>query len=538
MKMSETYDYVVVGAGTAGCVLANRLSESGRYSVLLLEAGGEDRNPWIHVPLGTGKVFNNKHLNWAYESEPEAALDQRVMYQPRGKVLGGTGSINGMIYSRGNREDYEGWARMGCAGWGYADVLPLFRKAEDQQLGANEYHGVGGPVAVSGPRLRHPLAEAFIAGAVELGHRANPDFNGASQDGAGYFQYTIRNGRRASPATAYIRPARARPNLRVLTHALAHRVSFDDLRATGVDYALGGQLHHASARREVILCGGTFNTPQLLQLSGIGPGALLQRLGIAVKRDCARVGENYQDHFGLRMACRCVEPITLNDEVGSFWRRMMMGARYVLTRGGSMSAPGIPAGWFLRSDPALPAPDLELVLSLWTMVQGERNKARVIDPYPAFGIIIEDLQPAGRGRVQLRSADPTAPPVISCNLFSTERDERAIVRALHLGRAMFRTRALARYAGAELQPGPQVRSDDEIIDYVRKNGFGLYHPVGTCAMGAADEDVLDPRLRVRGIEGLRVADASVMPVITRGNIAATVGMIGEKAATMVLEDAR
>ena len=534
----EHYDYIVVGAGTAGCVLAHRLSESGQHTVLLLEAGGEDRNPWIHVPLGTGKVFNDKRLNWAYESEPEPALENRVMYQPRGKVLGGTGSINGMIYCRGNRQDYDGWARAGCSGWGYADVLPWFRRSEDQQNGANEFHGVGGPLTVSGPAYRHPLADAFIAGAVELGHPANTDFNGASQDGAGYFQYTIRNGRRASPATAYLRPARGRPNLSVVTHALAQRVSFDGIRANGVEYAQGGHQRHAKARCEVVLCGGTFNSPQLLQLSGIGPGALLQRLGIAVRRDCDRVGANYQDHFGLRMAYRCTEPITLNDQVGSFWRRNLMGAQYVFTRRGYMSAPGIPAGWFVRSDPALPAPDLELVLSLWTMVQGERNKARMIDPYSAFGIVIEDLQPAGRGTVLLRSADPNAPPQIVCNLFSTERDERTIVRAVRMARSIFSTHALARYTGEELQPGPQVQNDDEIVDYVRANGFGLYHPVGTCAMGASERDVLDSRLRVRGVHGLRVADASVMPVITRGNIAATVDMIGEKAAAMVLEDAR
>lgn len=534
----DHYDYVVVGAGTAGCVLAHRLSESGRHSVLLLEAGGEDTNPWIHVPLGTGKVFNDKRLNWAYESEPEPALANRVMYQPRGKVLGGTGAINGMIYCRGNREDYDGWARAGCVGWGYADVLPWFRKAEDQQHGASEFHGVGGPLTVSGPAYRHPLADAFIEAAVELGHPANADFNGRTQDGAGYFQYTIRNGRRASPATAYLRPARGRRNLRILTRALAQRVSFDGSRAAGVEYERDGHRHLALAQREVVLCGGTFNSPQLLQLSGIGPGAWLRQLGIEVRRDCDRVGANYQDHFGLRVAYRCREPVTLNDQVGSHWRRLLMGAQYLLTRRGYLSAPGIPAGLFLRSNPDLPAPDLELVLSLWTMVQGERNKARMIDPYSAFGMVIEDLQPSGRGTVRVREADPRTPPLITCNLFSTDRDERTIVRAVQVARSIFAAQALARYAGEELQPGPSVRDASEIIEYTRSNGFSLYHPVGTCAMGAAENDVLDPRLRVRGVHGLRVADASVMPSITRGNIAATVGMIGEKAASMVLEDAR
>ena len=537
MSDNVAADYIVVGAGSAGCVVANRLSANGAHSVLLLEAGGEDRNPWIHVPLGTGKVFNDPRLNWGYESAPEPALNGRVLYQPRGKVLGGTGSINGMIYCRGNRNDYDDWARSGCSGWSYADVLPWFRKAEDQERGEDEFHGVGGPLSVSGPAARHPLADALIAGAVELGYPANPDFNGATQEGAGYFQYTIKRGRRSSPVTAYLAPARGRGNLQVQTHALAHRVTFDGTRATGVAYARDGKQYLATANREVVLCGGTFNSPQLLQLSGIGPAALLQRLGISVVRDCARVGENYQDHFGLRMAYRCHEPITLNDQVGSPWRKLLMGLRYLLTRTGSMAAPGLPAGCFLRSHDGLSTPDLELVLSLWTMVQGERNKARVIDPYSAFGMVIEDLHPAGRGSVHLQSPDPAVPPAIHCNLFSTERDERTMVTAVRLARRIFATKALSRYTGEELLPGPAVESDAQIIDFVRANGFGLYHPVGTCAMGPTDAAVTDPQLRVRGVRSLRVVDASIMPRITSGNINATVGMIGEKGAASILADA-
>ncbi|APW40340.1 hypothetical protein RD110_26655 [Rhodoferax koreense] len=531
-----TFDFVVVGAGTAGCVLANRLSASGRHSVLLLEAGGEDRNPWIGVPLGTGKVFNNRALNWNYQGEPEPALAGRRMFQPRGKVLGGSGAINGLIYTRGHRDDFDGWARAGCTGWAYEDVLPWFMRAEDQARGADRFHGVGGPLSVSGPIYRHALADAFIAGAAELGHAVNPDFNGASQEGAGYFQYTIRKGRRSSPASAYLRPARQRRNLTVLTGALAHRVVFDGRRASGVVFEQQGRRRTAHARGEVVLCGGAFNSPQLLQLSGIGPGALLQELGIAVLHDSARVGENYQDHFGLRMAWRCTRPITLNDQVGSFWRRMAMGARYVFTRTGYMASPGILAGLFARSRPELAAPDLELVLSLWTMVQGDLNKARMIDPFSAFGIVIEDLQQQGRGWVRLQSPDPRVAPRILSNLFSTGRDQRTIVQAVRLARALFASAALRPFAGAELQPGPEVRSDEDIVDYARHNGFGLYHPAGTCAMGPREDDVLDPRLRVRGVQGLRVADASVMPAITRANIQAAVGMIGEKAAAMVLED--
>ena len=536
MNVAEAYDFVIVGAGSAGCVVANRLSESGKYSVLLLEAGGRDRNPWIHIPLGTGKVFNNPRLNWRYESEPEPALAGRVLYQPRGKVLGGTGSINGMIYCRGNRRDYDHWSEQGCAGWRYEDVLPYFRKAEDQERGSDAFHGSGGPLSVSGPASRHELAEAFIASAGELGFPRNDDFNGATQDGAGYFQYTIKDGRRSSPATAYLRPAHARKNLHIRTNALAHRVQLDGKRATGVVFSTHGRPTTVKAKHEVVLCGGTFNSPQLLQLSGIGPAGLLQRLGIAVIRDCASVGENYQDHFGIRMAYRCKQPITLNDVMASTRRKAMMALRYAVSRTGPMAAPGLPAGCFLRSSEGLDAPDIELVLSLWTMVQGERNKARMIDPYSAFGLVIEDLHPAGRGRVRLKSADPAAPPEIFCNLFSTARDERAMVSAVRLARRIFAASPLAAYRGAELLPGENVQTDAQIVDFVRMNGFGLYHPVGTCAMGSAPDAVLDPRLRVRGVDALRVVDASIMPTITSGNINATVGMIGEKGAAMILED--
>jgi len=537
MTVAENYDFVVVGAGSAGCVVANRLSESGKFRVLLLEAGGRDRNPWIHIPLGTGKVFNNPRLNWRYESEPEPALGGRVLYQPRGKVLGGTGSINGMIYCRGNRSDYDQWHARGLSGWRYDDVLPFFRKAEDQQRGEDRYHGVGGPLSVSGPASRHPLADAFIASAADLGIAMNADFNGATQDGAGYFQYTIKNGRRSSPATAYLRPARARANLDVVTDALVHRVTFDGARASGVEVAVGGVRRKVRANREVVLCAGTFNSPQLLQLSGIGPADVLQPLGIPVVRHCPDVGENYQDHFGVRMAYRCTEPVTLNDIVGSRWRSALMAIRYALSRSGPMAAPGLPAGCFVRSREDLDAPDIELVLSLWTMVQGERNKARMIDPYSAFGLVVEDLHPAGRGRVRLKNPDPMVAPEIFCNLFSTERDEGAIVYAIRLARRIFSSSALARYRGVELLPGPSVQTDAQIVDYVRMNGFGLYHPVGTCAMGSEPNAVLDARLRVRGVAGLRVVDASIMPTITSGNINATVGMIGEKGAAMIVEDA-
>jgi len=538
VSTANAYDFVVVGAGTAGCAVANRLSASGRFTVLLLEAGGEDRNPWIHIPLGTGRVFNDPDLNWRYESEPEEALAGRRMYQPRGKVLGGTGSINGMIYCRGNPADYDTWAAGGCTGWSYEDVLPYFRAAEDQQRGSDRFHGTGGPVSVSGPQSPHVLADAFIASAAQQGVPTNGDFNGVRQEGAGYFQYTVKRGRRSSPATAYLRPARHRANLRVRTRALVSRVIFEGTRAAGVEFSTGGKVHRARAAQEVILCGGTFNSPQLLQLSGVGPPGLLQRLGLKVVRASAKVGENYHDHFGVRMAYRCKQRVTLNDVMSSPWRKVRMGLQYAISRSGPMAAPGLPAGAFVRSDPALSAPDLELVLSLWTMVQGERNKARVVDPYSAFGMVIEDLHPAGRGSVRIKSADAEIAPEIRCNLFATARDERVILHAIRFARRIFRAPALDAYTGAELLPGEEAQSDGELLHYVRHNGFGLYHPVGTCAMGSDESDVLDPRLKVRGVHGLRVVDASVMPRITSGNINATVGMIGEKGSAMILEDAR
>jgi choline dehydrogenase len=377
----------------------------------------------------------------------------------------------------------------------------------------------------------------MILAAAEQGIPTNPDFNGARQDGAGYFQYTIRNGRRASPASAYLHPVRSRRNLRVVTGAHVQRVTFDGTRASGVVYARGGRQRTVQAHREVILCGGTFNSPQLLELSGIGAAERLRALGIPVVRDCAAVGEQYQDHFGIRMAYRCREPVTLNDQVGHPLRRARDGRALPVDAPRPDGGPGLPAGCFVRSHPDLPSPDLELVLSLWTMVQGERNKARVVDPYSAFGMVLEDLKPAGRGHVHVRSADPAVAPRIVCNLFATPRDERAMVAAVGLARRIFASPALARYSGAELLPGADVRTDDDIVGFVRANGFGLYHPVGTCAMGASDAAVLDPQLRVRGVHGLRVIDASVMPVITSGNIQATVGMIGEKGAAAILDAA-
>lgn len=533
----ETFDYVVVGAGTAGCVVANRLTADGDTTVLLLEAGDEDRNPWIRIPLGTGKVFNDRRINWNYESEPCPDLRGRVLYQPRGKVLGGTGSINGMIYCRGNAADYDGWAAAGCGGWSYADVLPFFKQAEDQARGADDYHGVGGPLGVSGPIYRHPIADAMIAAAGEMGHPANPDFNGRTQDGAGYFQFTIRRGRRVSPASAYLHPVRHRRNLAVRTRSLAEHVVIEAGRATGVRYRRDGVRREVRARKEVVLCGGAFNSPQLLQLSGIGPSGLLQDLGIDVVRDCAKVGANYQDHFGMRMAFRSKRAVTLNDEVGSWWRKARMGLRYLVSRSGPMAAPGLPAGLFARSSPALPAPDVEFVLSLWTMVQGERNKARVVDPFSAFGMVLEDVQPDGRGRVEIRSADAGDPPRIHCRFLATDRDCRALIFAVRETRRIFAARAMAGFTGEELLPGPGVVSDEQIIDFARDNAFGLYHPAGTCAMGPSSDDVVDPLLRVRGVDALRVVDASVMPRITRGNINATVAMIAERGAALILAKA-
>ncbi len=534
---ADSFDYIVAGAGSAGCVVAARLSEGGRYRVLLLEAGGKDSSIWIHVPMGYAKLYANPSINWMYESEPEPTLDNRILFQPRGKVLGGTSSINGMLYMRGNPADYDTWAQMGCQGWDWDSVLPYFKKSEDQERGPSAFHGVGGPLRVSNQSIRFELAEHWVSAAIEAGLPANSDFNNGQQDGAGVFQTTMKNARRWSAAAAYLRPARGRENLTVATNALATRILFEGKRAVGVEYLRDGIPHTAHARGEVIVCGGVYNSPQLLQLSGLGPAALLQSMNIPVVRDMTAIGADLQDHFSTRLFFRCSKPITLNDVANNFWRRMGAGLQYVLMRSGPLASNGIAAGGFARSDQRLERPDIQLNFSAWSFESRDATGVRA-HPFPGFGVNAVHLCPDARGYVRLKSPDPKKPPAIRFNFLHTPYDLRAVMAGMRLVRKIAAQPSFASYVAAELNPGPEVNTDAEMEDFIRKNGVSNLHPVGTCRMGPGDDTAVDIRLRVHGIEGLRVVDASVMPSIPAGNTNAPTIMIAEKASDMILEDAR
>lgn len=528
------FDYVIVGAGSAGCVLANRLSASGKHSVLLLEAGPKDRNIWIHVPLGYGKLFKSKTVNWMYQTEPEPGLDGRSIFQPRGKTLGGSSSINGLLYVRGQHEDYDRWRQQGNTGWGYDDVLPYFKKAEDQQRGGDDYHGAGGPLPVSDTRHPDPLSDAFIAAAVESGLPFNPDFNGATQEGVGLFQTTTRHGRRASTAVAYLRPALRRGQVRVETAALAQRVLFEGRRAVGVEYKQHGVTHTARARREVLVCSGAFNTPQLLQLSGIGPAALLQQHGIDVVMDAPGVGNDLQDHMQVRIVMRCAQKITLNDIVNHPVRKTMMALRYAAFRTGPLTIAAGTAGAFFKTDPRLATPDIQVhFLPFSTDRMGEALHA-----YSGFSASVCQLRPESRGSLRIRSADPAVPPEIRINYLATQTDRTANVEGLKILRKMLHAPALKPFVVEELEPGLKVASDDDLLAYCRQRGSTIYHPTSTCRMGNDALAVVDQRLRVRGIDGLRVVDGSVMPDLVSGNTNAPIIMIAEKASEMILQDAR
>jgi choline dehydrogenase-like flavoprotein len=533
----NTYDYIVTGAGSAGCAVAARLSESGRHRVLLLEAGGEDRYPWIHVPMGYGRLFSNPRVNWMYESEPEPELEGRSMYQPRGKVLGGTSSINGMVYMRGNPADYDEWRQRGCTGWDWDSVLPYFKKAEDQERGPDEFHGIGGPLRVSDQPARFELAEHWIAAATEAGLPANNDFNNGQQEGAGPFQSTTKGRRRWSTAAAYLRPARDRKNLTVTTNALATRVVIENGRATGVEFLRHGARQIARARGEVIVCGGVFNSPQLLQLSGLGPGELLHNLGIPVVRDMPAVGADLQDHFYVRLAFRCTKPITLNDVANNPLRKVTAGLQYILFRTGPLATNGICAGGFARSDQRLERPDIQLNFSLWSFAERTR-KGVFPHPFPGFTVSAVHLRPDARGAVRVKSADPLAPPAIRFNFLKTQYDLQALTAGMRLARKIVNQPALSSYVADELIPGKEVNTDAEFEAAIRRNGISNLHPVGTCRMGADEASVLDPQLQVRGVGHLRVVDASVMPSVPAGNTNAPSIMIGEKASDMILENAR
>jgi choline dehydrogenase len=535
-ELSETveFDYVIVGAGSAGCVLANRLSADGKNSVLLLEAGPKDSNLWIHVPLGYGKLFKDKSVNWMYQTEPEPGLGGRQVFQPRGKVLGGSSSINGLLYVRGQHEDYDRWRQHGNAGWGYEDVLPYFKKAENQQRGADKYHGVGGPLPVSDWRHADPLSEAFVVAAAETGIPTNPDFNGATQEGAGLFQTTTRRGRRASTAFSYLRPAKNRGNLHVETSALAQRILFEGRRARAVEYRQGSSLRTARARKEILVSGGAYNSPQLLQLSGVGPAELLKHHGIGVVLDAPGVGNDLQDHMQVRLVTRCAQRVTLNDIVNHPARRLMAGVQYAALRKGPLTIAAGTSGAFFKTNPRLASPDIQIhFLPFSTDKMGEK-----LHSFSGFSASVCQLRPESRGSLRIKSADPAVPPEIRINYLATETDRSAFIDGIKILRKILSAPALKPFTVEEVAPGAKVSSDEELLNYCRRTGSTVYHPTSTCRMGNDPLAVVDQRLRVRGIEGVRVVDASIMPDLMSGNTNAPTIMIAEKASDMILEDAR
>ncbi len=520
-------DTLIVGAGSAGCVLANRLTADGRRRVLLLEAGPRDTNPWIHIPLGYGKLFADKRVNWSYESEPEPHCKGRRIFTPRGKVLGGSSSINGLVYIRGQREDFDDWR---VPGWSYDDLLPYFIKAEDQSRGANAWHGTGGPFAVSDLPDRHEMCDAFIESALANGIPRNDDFNGANQEGAGYYQANTRNGRRISTAVGYLRPAQKRANLRVEVEALATRILFEGKRAVGAEYTQHGQSKVVRAR-EVILAGGSFNSPQLLQLSGVGPAALLQQHGVPVVHDLPQVGEGLQDHYYVRTFWRCTRPITLNDDMASWWRQAKIGLQYLTQRRGPLTVSAGYAAAFTRTRPELTRPDAQFYFINFSIAK----RGGVLDPFSGFTCSVSQLRAESRGHVRIKSADPAAAPAILYNYLDTENDRRMMVDGLKKLRKLVNTPPFNQYVAEERTPGKDVQTDDEWLAFCRATGETVYHPTSTCRMGTDSASVVDESLRVRGLEGLRVIDASIMPAVVSGNTNAAVVAMAEKGADLVIQ---
>jgi choline dehydrogenase len=525
----STYDYIIVGAGSAGSVLANRLTEDPRVTVLLLEAGGSDRHPYITAPAGFLKTFDDPRFNWCFTTAPGPGIDGRAIHFPRGKVLGGSSAINGHLYVRGQARDFDTWAQLGNRGWSYDDVLPYFRRSEDRSTGADAWHGVGGPQHVSDIDERHPICEAFLAGAEELGLAHNPDYNGATQEGVGYYQRTIRRGRRVSAAHSFLRPAMRRPNLHVVTHALVRRVVLEGRRAVGISYARHGRVATARAGREVILSAGAIGSPHLLQLSGIGAPEHLGAIGIEVRHALPGVGEGLQDHYAVRVAHRVTQPITLNERARGMRLCWEIG-RWLATGRGLLAFSPAHVAAFVRSRRDLDLPDLQFVFTPASYTVGVVGK---LQPFPGMTIGVWQMRPESKGFVRARSADPEDAPAIQPNYLAADADCRAIVDGLSWCRRLLATKALAPYRGAETLPGVDIVGDEALLAYARSHGATVYHAVSTCRMGNDPRTVVGADLAVHGLAGLRVVDASVMPTMPSANTNAATLMIAEKAADII-----
>jgi choline dehydrogenase len=534
MRDIGSFDYVIVGAGSAGCVLANRLSADPAVSVLLLEAGGPDRWIWIHVPIGYLYTQGNPRTDWCFRTEPEAGLGGRALNYPRGRVLGGCSSINGMIYMRGQARDYDQWRQLGNVGWGWEDVLPYFKRSEHHGRGADEFHGVGGEWRVEDPKLRWPILDAFRAAAAEAGIPPTDDFNRGDNEGCGYFQVNQRRGIRWNTAKAFLRPALGRPNLTVLTGAQATRLVLAEGRVAALELVQGGAAARAGVKGELVLASGAIGSPQLLQLSGIGPAARLAAHGIAPALDLPGVGENLQDHLQLRLIFKVSGTRTLNQQARHLHGRALMGLQYAVLRRGPLTMAPSQLGAFARSDPSRETPDLEYHVQPLSLDRfGEP-----LHPFPAFTASVCHLRPESRGSVRLRSPDPLAPPAIQPNYLATPGDRLAAAAAIRLTRRICAQPALRPFAPEEYRPGPRYRTDVELAEAAGAVGTTIFHPVGTCRMGSDAMAVVDDRLRVRGLANLRVVDASVMPTITSGNTNAPTIMIAEKGADMIRADRR
>ena len=531
---TQVYDYIVVGAGSSGCVMANRLSEDSEKRVLLLEAGGKDTNPWIHVPIGYFKTMHNPKTDWCFKTELDPGINNRSLQWPRGKVLGGSSSLNGLLYIRGQAEDYDNWVDLGNKGWSYKEVLPYFKKSENNERGANQFHGSDGPLSVSNIRVKRKICELFIDAAEQTGIPRNEDFNGGDQEGVGYFQLTInQKGTRCSTAVGFLKPVMHRENLDVITKALVHKVNFSGSRASGVTFSVNGVEQTVQCRGEVVVSAGAIGSPHILMLSGVGDKEELAKHGIESVKHLPGVGKNLQDHLQIRTIYKVNQPMTLNDELRNPLRKAMMGMEYALFRTGPLTMAASQVAIFTKTDPGMERPDIQYHLQPLSA----DKPADGTHKFSAFTASVCQLRPTSTGRIELKSANPSEYPAIHPNYLATELDQKTAIESIKLTRKIINAPALKPLIQEEHEPGIEHQTDEELLEYARNRATTIYHPTGTCKMGSDEMAVVDDRLRVHGLEGLRVVDCSIMPEIVSGNTNAPAIMIAEKASDLIKEDA-